>query len=44
MIKSKKGIDGMYYAVSLLFGMIIGIMIGLWLVKNGIIDPAILPF
>ena len=40
----KKGIDGTYYAICILFGMIIGIIIGLWVVKAGIIDPASLPF
>jgi len=42
MFKNKKGIDGMYYAVCLLIGIVIGVIIGLKL--SAVIDPGILPF
>jgi len=40
----KRGINGTYYAICLLIGLILGVILALWLAKNGYVDPNVLPF
>lgn len=38
----KKGINGMYYGIFLILGIVIGVVIGFALVNHGV-DPSIIP-